>query len=195
MALQKWRVLVIIDLLPIILRLSLYLFLISLITPLSDSTSDLASISLSALTVIGAVFFLITLVIMAYQPGHPFQTPTSVLLLQLLQWIRKHWWSCDNLPQGLRSWIATRNQAGQDHNDHYMTLSNPLFWRRKPLFNPRIPKDIAASAVIWLLENSTDVLVAPAVAAAFPEFQWPSRHLSESLFYFCSFRFVNEFTR
>ena len=55
-----------------------------------------------------------------------------------------------------------------------MTLSNPAFWRQDPLFAPSITKDIAASAGFWLLENSTDHSVASAVAAVFPEFQWPS---------------------
>ena len=55
-----------------------------------------------------------------------------------------------------------------------MTLSNPAFWRQDPLFTSPIPKDIAASTGSWLPENSTDHSVTSAVAAVFPEFQWPS---------------------
>ena len=59
-----------------------------------------------------------------------------------------------------------------------MTLSNPAFWRQEPLFTSPIPKDIAASAGFWLLENSTDFSAATAVAAVFSEIQWPSHHRS-----------------
>jgi len=55
-----------------------------------------------------------------------------------------------------------------------MTLSNPEFWRRNPLFKSPIPEDIAASAGLWLLENSTDFSTASAVSVVFPEFQLPS---------------------
>jgi hypothetical protein len=70
------------------------------------------------------------------------------------------------------------NNVDEDptNNDHIMTLSNPVFWRNDPLFTSPIPKDIAASAGFWLLENSTDFSAASAVAAVFSEFQWPSHY-------------------
>jgi len=64
--------------------------------------------------------------------------------------------------------------------DCQMTLSNPAFWRDSPLFTSLIQKDIATSAGFWLLENSTDFSAAAAVAAVFPEFQWPSHHPSST---------------
>ena len=73
-----------------------------------------------------------------------------------------------------------QNQLAEDRhgNDHYMKLSNPVFWRQDPLFPSPILTDIAASAGIWLLENSTDFSAATAVAAVFSEFQWPSHQHS-----------------
>jgi hypothetical protein len=59
-----------------------------------------------------------------------------------------------------------------------MTLSNPAFWRDDPLFTSPIPKNIAASAGFWLLENSTDFSAVAAFAAVFSEVQWPSHHHS-----------------
>ena len=59
-----------------------------------------------------------------------------------------------------------------------MEFSDPAFWRRDPLFNSPIQKDISASAGFRLLENSTDFSAATAFAAAFPQFQWPSHHPS-----------------
>ncbi|KAF9782723.1 hypothetical protein BJ322DRAFT_166945 [Thelephora terrestris] len=64
------------------------------------------------------------------------------------------------------------------HNDAYMRLSNPVFWRTDPLFTPPLTLDTAAAAGFWLIENSTDFSAAAAVAAAFPEFQWPVHHHS-----------------
>ena len=63
------------------------------------------------------------------------------------------------------------------NTDYPITLSNPAFWRHDPLSTSPIPKDIAASAGIWLLENPTDLSTASAVAAAFAEFQLPARHV------------------
>ena len=70
--------------------------------------------------------------------------------------------------------IPNNAAEGGLRKPNLMTLSNPAFWRRDPLFASSIKKDIAASAGFWLLENSTDHSVASAVAAVFPEFQWPS---------------------
>jgi len=74
------------------------------------------------------------------------------------------------------------NPADEDTvtNDYPMTLSNPAFWRLDPLFTSPIPKNIAASAGFWLLENSTDFSAAAAVAAVFSEFQWPSHQPSST---------------
>jgi len=72
------------------------------------------------------------------------------------------------------------NHPGGDAlGGHYsMTLSNPAFWRKDPLFNSSIPKDISASAGFWLLENSANPSTASAVAAIFSEIQWPSHYHS-----------------
>ena len=70
--------------------------------------------------------------------------------------------------------ISEDAPKGAFSKQYPMTLSNPAFWRQDPLFTSPIPKDIAASAGFWLLENSTDCSVASAVAAVFSEIQWPS---------------------
>ena len=64
--------------------------------------------------------------------------------------------------------------------DSPMTLSNPTFWRRDPLFKSPIQMDIGASAGFWLLENSTDFSASTTVAAVFSEFQWPSHRTSST---------------
>ena len=66
------------------------------------------------------------------------------------------------------------------NTDYPMTFSNPTFWRDIPLLAFPIPKDIAASAGFWLLENSTDLSAVTAVVAVFPGFQWPSHYPSST---------------
>ena len=62
-------------------------------------------------------------------------------------------------------------------------LSNVGFWRQDPLFTSPAPKDTAAFAGFWLLENSTGFSAASAVAAIFPEIQWPSHYHSMAALY------------
>ena len=71
----------------------------------------------------------------------------------------------------------TTAEEDTSNSSYPLTLSNPAFWRKYPLFTP-VQKNIGASAGFWLLENSTDFSAASAVAAVFPEFQWPSHHRS-----------------
>ena len=179
-ALHKWKVLVIIDLLPIVLQVSLLFFSTGLSAfTLADNGNN--SNDVTNLTIAGMGLYLFTVLVTLWESGRPFQTPVSVLVLLIWGWARESW----SLARSLRSFfrsptsrIAILNQAEEDPSggDHHMILPNPTSWRNKPLFAPRIREDIATSAAIWLLENSTDLSAAPAVAAAFFEFQWPSHH-------------------
>ena len=73
-----------------------------------------------------------------------------------------------------------QNNANEDpvDGDHYMTLSNPAFWRTHPLFPSAVPDDITTSAGFWLLKNSTDFSAATAVAGVFPGFHYPTHQHS-----------------
>ena len=100
-----------------------------------------------------------------------------------LDWVEKYSWLRVFLERVLkrpsgRNPAQNRLAGDLPGNDRYMTLSNPDFWRLDPLFPSPIQEDIAASAGFWLLENSTDFSSATAVAAVFPDFQWPSHFRS-----------------
>ena len=106
----------------------------------------------------------------------------ATALLQL-GWAKKYSWLgvfLERVLGRLTGRNIAQNQLAEDQhgNDHYMKLSNPVFWRQDPLFPSPIQTDIAASAGFWLLENSTDFSAATAVAAVFSEFQWPSHQHS-----------------
>ena len=175
-ALQKWKVLVIVDLLPIVLQVSLFFFSTGLYTfTFSDGDSH-SSTDAFSLTFAGMGLYIFTVLVTLWESGRPFQTPVSVLVLLAWGWVREFWLLTRSFEGFVRSpigRIAKRtNQGEEDPSDD----DHPTLWRSKQLFTSRVREDIAASAAIWLIENSTDLSAAPAVAAAFSEFQWPSHH-------------------
>ena len=112
---------------------------------------------------------------------------TTSLTTSLLLWTKRvaeHGRLANPFGRLLRIFLGRMNTPTDDagmgafSRRYPMTFSNPAFWRQEPLFTPPIPKDTAASAGFWLLENSTDFSTASAVAAAFSEIQWPSHHCS-----------------
>ena len=112
---------------------------------------------------------------------HGFRRRSTALLRRLERMTRRG--RLSSIGRLCRTVIDKTITPGHPVEDVYgkrysMTLSNPTFWRHDPLFTTPPPKDTAASAGFWLLENSTDFSAATAVAAVFSEFQWPSHHPS-----------------
>ena len=207
--LQKWGLHLIMESLPLMLQLALLLFGVALSVYLWDLNVSIAEAVL-VVTSIGLAFYICITLLATIFSDCPFQTPFSILLPKVpLLWkefaaIARVWWrrSTPSLrfhiervaERGfLRSSIGyvlmiptsgtnTPNHVVEDtaHNNHSMTLSNPMFWRDSPLFTSPIQKHIAASAGFWLLENSTDISAATAVAAVFSELQWPSHYHSKT---------------
>ena len=205
--LQKWGLHLIMEFLPVMLQFSLLLFSVALVVYLWNLDVPVAEVVL-VVTSIGLVFYTCITVAATIWRDCPFQTPLSVLLPKALPWAKEFTalariWSRrkavaltrrverltkhGRLASPLRRAFRTStdetialNRAGEDaaNNDYPMMLSNPAFWRPNPLFPSPLPKDIAASAGFWLLENSTDFSAASAVAATFSEIQWPSHHRS-----------------
>ena len=193
--------------LPVLLQFALLLFAIGLIVYLWDLDVSAADVVL-VVTCFGSAFYAFITMAATTWIDCPFQTPLSILLPKLLPyerefpalafaWLRRtakrhllriQWTRRRNLLTKFlkhASWkchrrVAMQNNANEDpaNGDHYMTLSNPAFWRTEPLFAFPVTEDISASAGFWLLENSTDFSAASAVAAVFSEFQWPSRQPS-----------------
>ena len=204
--LQKWGLLFIVGLLPVLLHLALLLFGIGLTFYLWDIDLSTARVTL-VVTCIGCAFYTCIAVAAAIWSDCPFKTPVSHLLLKIFRWannittyfrVRLGQWSTVILQrieraEGCAHRVAlikclcktfgakaTPDQAIETVYDrrYTMKISNPAFWREDPLFTSPPPKDTTASAAFWLLENSTDFSSAAAVAAVFYEFQWPSRHNS-----------------
>ena len=191
--------------LPVMLQVALLLFGIALTVYLWDFDITAAEVVL-VVTSTGLIFYGCITIASAVWRDCPFQTPVSVLLPKvpgwkkgltnfararfrrkatpLLSWIERLK-MYTRLPNFLKHVFKTpggpASQTPDEDSpnvDYPMTLSNPVFWRRDPLFDSPIPEDIGASAGFWLLENSTDFSAATAIAAVFDQFQWPSHHPS-----------------
>ena len=199
--LQKWGLDVIMESLPVMLQFALLLFGIAIATYIWDLNISVAEVVL-AVTSIGLTFYICITLLAAIHTDCPFQTPLSILLPRVPQlwrgfvafarvrW-RKSIASLQLQVERMAGYGFLRSSTqyvvkipptlvGEDtfNNDYPMTLSNPTFWRDKPLFTPPIRMDIAASAGFWLLKNSTDLSAASALAAVFSELQLPSHYPS-----------------
>jgi len=205
--LQKWRLHLIMEVLPVMLQLALLLFGAAVVVYFWDLNTPVAQVVL-VVTSIGLIFYTCIAALATIYNNCPFQTPVSILLQHVPLWRKE-------LTAAARVWlrrsvtslrpkvefimeysflegpikrmfgILTSGanvlcHADEDtpNNIHPTTLSDPIFWRSDPLFTPSAPEDITASAGFWLLENSTGSLAASTVAAVFTELQWPSYHRS-----------------
>ena len=188
------------------LQFALLLFGVALTVYLWELEVSAAEVVL-IVTCIGFIFYSFIAATATIWPNCPFQTPLSILLPQVFPWtkeftansriwlrrraaallprvqrVKGYGWLTKPLERVLVGVATTPNQAVGDpaNNDPQMALSNPELWRHEPLFVPPVPKDIAASAGFWMLENSTDFSASTAVAAIFSEFQWPSHQRSNT---------------
>jgi hypothetical protein len=205
--LQKWGLHLIMESLPVLLQFALLLFAVALVVYLWDLDVSVAEVVL-VVTSIGFSFYICIVVAATLYSDCPFQTPLSILLPKVLPWVKdftaptlarlrrraiqlvpqlrsaiEHGFLKTSIERVLKTFTDGPNvpdTPGEDlaNTDQSMTFSNPAFWRCDPLFTSPVPKDIAASAGFWLLENSTDFSAASAVAAVFSEFQWPSHYRS-----------------
>ena len=184
--LEKWGLHLIMELLPVLLQFALFLFGIGLVVFLWDFDASAAVVVLTV-TCVGCAFYAWVASVATIWKDCPFQTPLTVLLRKGLARTK----AIISLARlRLRRRSRRRSIALQypieppavdamgEAECAYLQLSNPAFWRHDPLFTPPFPECPSASAGFWLLENSTDFSAATAVAAVFPEFQWPSHHSS-----------------
>ena len=205
--LERWGLPLIMEALPIMLQLALLLFGAALSIYLWDLNVSMAEAVLAVTSAGFAFYSCITLLASIYSDC-PFQTPLSSLLLKVRLWreltvVFRRWLGrritslrrpvarvvdlCQGLLKNsieymLEIPLGKANTPNHDVEDapydRPTTLSNPALWRKSPLFTSPVPKDTAASAGLWLLENSADFSAASAVAAVFPERQWPSHYHS-----------------
>jgi hypothetical protein len=166
MGLRKWRLHKIIGFLPGMLQISLYLFGTAVFFYFLDMEVP-AQGSVAAVTIFGAFFYICTKIVAICWRDSPFRRSLSPLpprvpffskeSMLLARVSLRRWWK-----RLIGTTTPNPTGEGKATNDYPMTLSNPAFWRDRPLFTSPIPKDITASAGFWLLENSTDFSTAAA---------------------------------
>ena len=205
--LQRWGLHFIMESLPVMLQFALLLFGVGLVVYLWDIDVSAAEVILAVIGT-GCAFYACIVVVATIWKDCPFQTPLSISLPKVLPWTKEtaalarvwlRYQSTSLLrriqqvtergrltsPIGrlCKTFVDKTITPSHPIEDVYgkrytMTLANPTFWRHDPLFPSPLPKDTAASAGFWLLENSTDFSAATAVAAVFSEIQWPAHHPS-----------------
>ena len=204
-AFQGWGLRLIMGSPPFMLQFALLLFYAAVIVYLWNLNVSVGTVIL-AVTSVGLAFYMCIIVVTMIQGDFAFRTIFSALSLSAkkltglthlrlrrvftvpLSWIKQTIQHSDSLKRAFRisgsDNTHTHYAAPCAFSRHYsMTLSNPGLWRRDPLFTSPLPKDTAASAGFWLLENSTDFSAASAVAAIFSEIQWPSHYRSTVALY------------
>ena len=206
--LQKWGLHFIIRSLPVLLQLALLLFAVALIVYLRDIDVSAARVVLvgtgigcafytctavvatiwsdcpfqAPLTVLVLPWLKASIVIVSGWLRHGLRRRANGVLLLVGQVTENSRFMnpIGRLCRMISGRIAPDRAIEDVYGERYsMELANPILWRQDPLFPP-IPKaaDTTVSAGFWLLEKSVDPSVVTAVAAAFPEFQWSSRHHS-----------------
>ena len=202
-ALQGWGLRLITGSPPFLLQFALLLFYAAVIVYLWDLNISIGAVILVVASV-GLVFCII--VITMIRGDFPFRITFSALSSFAKRRTRSvHVWLRRGFAMHLPRIKRTIQQSGflqrifrnfidvnaHTHHTtpcafskHYpMKLSNPGFWRQDPLFTSPVPKDVAASAGLRILENSSDLSDASVVAATFSEIQWPSHYYSMTALY------------
>ena len=86
--LQKWRLKLVMELLPVLLQLALLLFAIALVVYLRDVNAPVARVLLVA-TIVGTAFYVCITALATFYRDCPFQTPLSVRLQNLALWVKE----------------------------------------------------------------------------------------------------------
>ncbi|KAF9782845.1 hypothetical protein BJ322DRAFT_1008802 [Thelephora terrestris] len=143
---QKWGLHYIISLL---LQLALLLFTIGIVVYLWDLDFSAAEVMI-AIACTGFAFYACIAVVATIWNDSPFQTPLSVFLLKVLRQTKEvAAYVRARLGRLQTEWTAWRkNIPVEDVYDQFysMTLSNPTFWRKDPLFTSPFPEATDAAA-------------------------------------------------
>jgi len=205
MGLQKWKLELVMEFLPVVLQLALLLFAAALVVYLWDLNATVPGVVLGV-TLFGTAFYACIIILAIIYSDCPFQTPLSARLQNLALWVgglpalarprlkkeaallrpkvermTEHNFlknPVERMFTKLTGGMNTANDAGEGTPNDYdpVTLSDPTLWRSDPLFAYPVREDVAASAGFWLLENSASSSAASAVTAVFFKLQWPSCH-------------------
>jgi hypothetical protein len=177
--LRKWKFDSVLQMFPMLLQLALLLFSLAISVYLWSIHRLIAAIVI-ALTVFGFASYIFLLASTIVSPDSPFQTPLASFLSQMgsgiwrilkprLTKVYKH---AKNVGLSLSQFVKSRSYILPSFKSQ--TSSNPelSLWELAP--NAYFSKpSVEVSAVVWILETSTDPMVVTAAAELAVDLQWP----------------------
>jgi hypothetical protein len=177
--LRKWKFDAVLQMFPVLLQLALLLFASAISVYLWPIHRSIAAIVL-VLTMFGFISYIFLLASTIVSPDSPFQTPLASFLSQMGSriWrilkpsLAKVYWHARNVWSSLTQFVKSRTYILPSFMSQ--TSSNPdrPSWEVYPhiYFSET---SVEVSAVMWILETSTDPIVITTAAEVASELQWP----------------------
>jgi hypothetical protein len=171
---------------PLLLQFSLLLFATALSIYLWTIHHIIAAIALT-LTGLGSLLYTVMVISAVVSPDSPFQTSLSFLLKTLLEqfsvpehWhqsFSNHWTHLALLLQQMQALLLQCWSTCSGAITRIVPLL-PVFHTSElleavPILDPPGPPSNEATALVWMLETSTDPGLAETAAEMVPELQWP----------------------
>ncbi|KAJ6550327.1 hypothetical protein B0H19DRAFT_1265158 [Mycena capillaripes] len=169
---RRWKFDLIMQIFPLLLQFSLFLFAAALSIYLWTIHHGIAALVLT-LTGLGFVFYTLMVISAVVSPDSPFQTSLSFLLKITIKRIT------------LPSWVRTfRSQTQLAFSEALKGISpllplvnksksrDPVLMQPTPIFDPPSSPSKEVPAIIWALETSTDPHLVEISAAMVPELSW-----------------------
>jgi hypothetical protein len=182
----RWRFNLVMQAFPLLLQFSLLLFATALSIYLWTIHHTIAAIALT-LTGLGSLLYAVMVISAVLSPDSPFQTSLSFLLKTVLEQfsVPEHWYQSflnhwTHLALPLRQMQAVLLQCWSTCSGAVTRIAPllPVFHTSElleavPIFAPPDPPSTEVTAVVWMLETSTDPGLAETAAEVIPELQWP----------------------
>jgi hypothetical protein len=177
--LRKWKFDAVLQMFPVLLQLALLQFASAISVYLWPIHRLIAAIVL-ALTVLGSICYIFLLASTIVSPDSPFQTPLASFLSQMDSHIwrilkpifAKVYKHVKNVGSSLSQFVKSRTYILPSFMSQ--TSSNPDRPRWEVYPHSYFSKTSAeVSAVVWILETSTDPMVVTAAAELAVDLQWP----------------------
>jgi hypothetical protein len=187
---RRWKFDLVMQIFPLLLQFSLFLFAVALSTYLWTIHHGIAALVLVP-TGLGFAFYTLMIISAVWSPDSPFQTSLTFLLKIILKriplskslgrfgawsrnWVHTFWthvlsfWSQTRLAcSGALEAIAPLLLVFNDTKSRDLVPMQPT-----PIFDPPPPPSKEVPAVIWALETSTDPHLVEISAAMVPELSW-----------------------
>jgi hypothetical protein len=196
--LRKWKFDAVLQMFPMLLQLALLLFSLAISVYLWTIHRSIATIVI-ALTVFSFASYIFLLVSTIVSPDSPFQTPLGSFLIQLVSQSWKIfkpmfdnvYESAEDVGSSLYRFIRTSTYILPSFMSQASSNPNLALWELNPnwYFSETSSE---ASAVVWILETSTDPRVVTAAAELAVDLQWPldrdltsARMCLHEIFYSC----------